>query len=219
MIKVVDVYKSYYLTKDKYCKALNGISFTIDDGEIVAITGKSGSGKSTIMHIIGCIDDYDNGEVIIDGKSITKMKDKEKAAFRNSVVGIVLQDFALIPEYTVYENVAIPLIFKKNGMHNKKHIENALTEVGMIEYKNQKANQLSGGQKQRVAIARAIINNPKYILADEPTGALDSETTKQIMDIFLELNSKGRTVVIITHEQEIAAMCSRIINLKDGKTD
>ena len=217
MISIKNLYKSYSMRNAAACNALNGINLQIHDGEMLAITGKSGAGKSTLLHIIGCIDDYDSGTVLVDDVELGNLSDAGKAHFRNSVVGIVLQDFALVPDYTVYENVSIPLVFSKKKQRNrKKQIEEILDEVGMKDSISKNVNQLSGGQKQRVAIARALINNPKYILADEPTGALDSETSRQIMNLLSSLNKKGITVIIITHDPDIAAMCSRTVCIGDG---
>lgn len=217
MIKIKDLHKTYSMPGNVECHALNGLSLQVEDGEILAIIGKSGAGKSTLLHMIGCIDDFDSGSVVVDDMELAQLSDKKRAEFRNSRVGIVLQDFALIPEYTVQENVAVPLLFSKERKRVKERVAAALEEVGMKEYISKKANQLSGGQKQRVAIARAIVNNPRYILADEPTGALDTETSRQVMDTLIELNQKGTTVIVITHDPDIAALCTRAVRIEDGR--
>ena len=217
MIEIKDLYKTYSMPGNVECHALNGLSLQVEDGEILAIIGKSGAGKSTLLHMIGCIDDFDSGSVVVDDMELARLSDGKRAEFRNSRVGIVLQDFALIPEYTVQENVAVPVLFSKDRKRVKERVTAALEEVGMKEYISKKANQLSGGQKQRVAIARAIVNNPRYILADEPTGALDTETSRQVMDTLIELNRKGTTVIVITHDPDIAALCTRSVRIEDGR--
>ncbi|MFR1034853.1 MAG: ABC transporter ATP-binding protein [Acutalibacteraceae bacterium] len=217
MIEIKDLHKTYSMPGNVECHALNGLSLQVEDGEILAIIGKSGAGKSTLLHMIGCIDDFDSGSVVVDDMELARLSDGKRAEFRNSRVGIVLQDFALIPEYTVQENVAVPLIFSKDRKKVRERVAAALEEVGMKEYISKKANQLSGGQKQRVAIARAIVNNPRYILADEPTGALDTETSRQVMDTLIELNRKGTTIIVITHDPDIAALCTRSVRIEDGR--
>ena len=196
------------------------MSLTINDGEMVAIIGKSGAGKSTLMHILGCIDDFEKGQYIFNGKDISKVNEKKSAAIRNSEIGIVLQEFALMEQYTVLENVIMPLFFTpKSGRRSEKEKRalEILKRLEMDEYAHKKVNKLSGGQKQRVAIARAMINNPSVLLADEPTGALDVKTTDEIMKVFRNLNKNGTTVIIITHDMEVAGMCDRIIEISDGK--
>ena len=196
------------------------MSLTINDGEMVAIIGKSGAGKSTLMHILGCIDDFEKGQYIFNGKDISKVNEKKSAAIRNSEIGIVLQEFALMEQYTVVENVIMPLFFTpKSGRRSEKEKRalEILKRLEMDEYAHKKVNKLSGGQKQRVAIARAMINNPSVLLADEPTGALDVKTTDEIMKVFRNLNKNGTTVIIITHDMEVAGMCDRIIEISDGK--
>lgn len=216
MITIKDLHKTYSMPGNVECHALNGLSMQIEDGEILAIIGKSGAGKSTLLHMIGCIDDFDSGSIVVDDMELARLSDRKRAEFRNNRVGIILQDFALIPEYTVQENVAVPLLFSKDRKKVKERVAAALEEVGMKEYISKKANQLSGGQKQRVAIARAIVNNPRYILADEPTGALDTETSRQVMDMLVALNRKGTTVIVITHDLDIAALCTRSVRIEDG---
>ena len=172
------------------------------------------------MHILGCIDDFEKGQYIFNGKDISKVNEKKSAAIRNSEIGIVLQEFALMEQYTVLENVIMPLFFTpKSGRRSEKEKRalEILKRLEMDEYAHKKVNKLSGGQKQRVAIARAMINNPSVLLADEPTGALDVKTTDEIMKVFRNLNKNGTTVIIITHDMEVAGMCDRIIEISDGK--
>lgn len=199
--------------------ALKGIDLSIEEGEMVAIIGKSGAGKSTLLHILAAIDSYDKGSYLVDGVSVGDLKEKDRARFRNQKIGIVMQDYALIDEYTIEENVQIPLIFGKvkgNDVRREK-IMTALENVGLAELAKKPVRQLSGGQKQRVAIARALVNNPTFLLADEPTGALDSKTSGEIMDVFEKLNQGGKTVIIVTHDMEVAARCGRVIEISDGE--
>ena len=220
MIEIKNLYKTYNYGKPNAFEALKDVSLTINDGEMVAIIGKSGAGKSTLMHILGCIDDFEKGQYIFNGKDISKVNEKKSAAIRNSEIGIVLQEFALMEQYTVLENVIMPLFFTpKSGRRSEKEKRalEILKRLEMDEYAHKKVNKLSGGQKQRVAIARAMINNPSVLLADEPTGALDGKTTDEIMKVFRNLNKNGTTVIIITHDMEVAGMCDRIIEISDGK--
>ena len=220
MIEIKNLYKTYNYGKPNAFEALKDVSLTINDGEMVAIIGKSGAGKSTLMHILGCIDDFEKGQYIFNGKDISKVNEKKSAAIRNSEIGIVLQEFALMEQYKVLENVIMPLFFTpKSGRRSEKEKRalEILKRLEMDEYAHKKVNKLSGGQKQRVAIARAMINNPSVLLADEPTGALDVKTTDEIMKVFRNLNKNGTTVIIITHDMEVAGMCDRIIEISDGK--
>ena len=220
MIEIKNLYKTYNYGKPNAFEALKDVSLTLNDGEMVAIIGKSGAGKSTLMHILGCIDDFEKGQYIFNGKDISKVNEKKSAAIRNSEIGIVLQEFALMEQYTVVENVIMPLFFTpKSGRRSEKEKRalEILKRLEMDEYAHKKVNKLSGGQKQRVAIARAMINNPSVLLADEPTGALDVKTTDEIMKVFRNLNKNGTTVIIITHDMEVAGMCDRIIEISDGK--
>ena len=220
MIEIKNLYKTYNYGKPNAFEALKDVSLTINDGEMVAIIGKSGAGKSTLMHILGCIDDFEKGQYIFNGKDISKVNEKKSAAIRNSEIGIVLQEFALMEQYTVLENVIMPLFFTpQSGRRSEKEKRalEILKRLEMDEYAHKKVNKLSGGQKQRVAIARAMINNPSVLLADEPTGALDVKTTDEIMKVFRNLNKNGTTVIIITHDMEVAGMCDRIIEISDGK--
>ena len=218
MIEIKNLTKTYNYKKSNAFTALEDISLKIEDGEMLAIVGKSGAGKSTLLHIIGCIDTFEKGEYTIDDIDVHKLSDKKLANIRNEKVGIVMQDFALVEEYTVIENVKIPLYFskKKKGKANTLALE-ALEKVGIKELAKKPVNKLSGGQKQRVAIARAIVNDPSFILADEPTGALDTKTSAEIMELFRKLNDEGKTVIIITHDPGVAEKCKRKIEISDGK--
>ena len=218
MIQIKNLVKVYNKGKTNEFCALKGIDLSIDEGEMVAIIGKSGAGKSTLLHILAAIDSYDKGSYLVDGVSVGDLKEKDRARFRNQKIGIVMQDYALIDEYTIEENVQIPLIFGKvkgNDVRREK-IMTALKNVGLDELAKKPVRQLSGGQKQRVAIARALVNNPAFLLADEPTGALDSKTSGEIMDVFEKLNQGGKTVIIVTHDMEVAARCGRVIEISDG---
>ena len=219
MIQIKNLVKVYNKGKTNEFCALKGIDLSIDEGEMVAIIGKSGAGKSTLLHILAAIDSYDKGSYLVDGVSVGDLKEKDSARFRNQKMGIVMQDYALIDEYTIEENVQIPLIFGKvkgNDVRREK-IMTALENVGLAELAKKPVRQLSGGQKQRVAIARALVNNPAFLLADEPTGALDSKTSGEIMDVFEKLNQGWKTVIIVTHDMEVAARCGRVIEISDGE--
>lgn len=195
--------------------ALNNINLKIDDRETVAIIGESGAGKSTLLHIMSCIDNFD-GEYYLDNIDINKLSESKKSKLRSSKIGIVLQDFALIDDFTVFENVMTPLYFNKKIKDKKSSVMRALKKTGIASLKAKKVSQLSGGQKQRVAISRALVTNPEYIFADEPTGSLDSKTSEEIVKMLFELNSNGITIVIVTHNLEIANKCQRVIEIKDG---
>ncbi len=219
MIQIKNLVKIYNKGKTNEFCALKGIDLSIEEGEMVAIIGKSGAGKSTLLHILAAVDSYDKGSYLVDGVSVGDLKEKQRARFRNQKIGIVMQDYALIDEYTIEENVQIPLIFGKvkgNDVRREK-IMTALENVGLAELAKKPVRQLSGGQKQRVAIARALVNNPAFLLADEPTGALDSKTSGEIMDVFEKLNQGGKTVIIVTHDMEVAARCGRVIEISDGE--
>lgn len=217
MIQIKNLVKIYNKGDTNAFEALHGISVTIKDNEMVAIIGKSGAGKSTLLHIIACIDNYDDGEYFLDEKLIKNMKDKELAQIRNEKIGLVMQDYALVDDFTAIENVLLPLDFAKTKVPNRKKIaEKALEDVGMEKLKNKPVKKLSGGQKQRVAIARAIVNQPSVLLADEPTGALDSDTSAEIMELLKNLNRQGITIIIITHDVGVASSCDRTIEIADG---
>lgn len=220
MIEIKNIQKTYNYGKSNAFQALNDVSLTINDGEMVAIIGKSGAGKSTLMHILGCIDEFESGKYYLNGEDVSSLNEKKRAQIRNSKIGIVLQDFALVESYSVIENVMLPLYFSKGIKGKKEKMAKAidvLKQMEMYEFVDKKVNKLSGGQKQRVAIARAMINNPKILLADEPTGALDVKMSAEIMSIFEKLNKQGTTVIIITHDMEIAKKCGRIIEISDGR--
>lgn len=220
MIEIKNIQKTYNYGKSNAFQALNDVSLTINAGEMVAIIGKSGAGKSTLMHILGCIDEFESGKYYLNGEDVSSLNEKKRAQIRNSKIGIVLQDFALVESYSVIENVMLPLYFSKGIKGKKEKMAKAidvLKQMEMYEFVDKKVNKLSGGQKQRVAIARAMINNPKILLADEPTGALDVKMSAEIMSIFEKLNEQGTTVIIITHDMEIAKKCGRIIEISDGR--
>ena len=218
MIEISKLNKYYKIGNDKM-HALKDITLNIQNGEMLAIMGKSGAGKSTLMNMIGLLDKYDSGSLKIDGIEVSMLGDSKLAKLRNEKIGFVMQDFSLLEQKTVLMNVMLPLYFnnKYNFSNMKKIAMEMLRRVGIAEQANKKANQLSGGQKQRVAIARAIVNDPSFILADEPTGALDTKTSAEIMELFKNLNDDGKTVIIITHDMGIAQACQRKIEISDGK--
>ncbi len=217
-LELRDVTKAYDVG-DKKKKVLDEVSLTIEDGELVAICGKSGAGKSTLIHMLGLLDKPDSGKILIDEVDASSLSEQKKAAMRNKKLGFVLQDFGLIEGETAYNNVRVPLLLGSvkfgqiDGLVSEK-----LKELDIYELAEKDVSLLSGGEKQRVAIARAIVNNPDYILADEPTGSLDSANAANVMGILKKLNKEGKTVVIVTHDMEIANMCDRIIHIMDGKT-
>ncbi len=218
MIEISKLNKYYKVGKGKM-HALKDIDLTVNDGESLAIQGKSGAGKSTLMHIIGLLDNYDSGSLKIDGQEVKGLSDGKLAKLRNEKIGFVMQDFSLLDHKTVIMNVMLPLFFNHKYSFSKmrKLALEALDRVGIKDQAEKKANQLSGGQRQRVAIARAIISSPQIILADEPTGALDSETSVEIMELLKELNANsGITLIVITHDDSVADYCERKIIIKDG---
>ena len=218
MIEISNVTKTYNPKKSNEFTALKNVSLAINDGEMAAIIGKSGAGKSTLLHILACIDSYQSGEYRLGGTLVKKLSEKKSARIRNEKIGLVMQDFALVEDFSALENVLLPLNFARKKKPNRREkAMNALKSVGMEEFAKKPVNKLSGGQKQRVAIARAIVNEPSLILADEPTGALDTKTSAEIMAVFKKLNESGKTVVIVTHDLKIAEQCSRIIEISDGK--
>lgn len=216
VIQIDSIRKNYFLGK-VVIEVLKGLSLTINKAEYVALMGPSGSGKSTLMNIIGCLDSPTSGQYHLAGKAVSGMSDNELADVRNREIGFVFQQFNLLPRLTALENVALPLVYA--GVSRKERTERArevLAKVNLSDRGHHKPNELSGGQNQRVAIARALVNNPSIILADEPTGNLDSKTSHEIMDIFGQIHAAGNTVVLVTHEEDIAAHAKRIIRLRDG---
>jgi putative ABC transport system ATP-binding protein len=218
MIELKNVTKTYELGGEKIY-ALDGVDLKIDNGDFIAIVGPSGSGKSTLANMIGGLDVPDSGEVLIDESNIVKMSDKELSGYRNKKIGFIFQSFNLQPTLTALENVTVPLIFSHiKSSERKKRAEVCLQTVGLGDRMKHRPNQLSGGQRQRVCIARALVNNPKIIIADEPTGNLDSTKGKEIIDILKELNQTAKiTLIIITHDQSVAREAEKIITIKDGK--
>ena len=217
MVRLDKIVKIYNPKKANEFEALHGVSCEIKDGELVAIIGTSGAGKSTLLHILACIDNYQDGEYRIDDTLVKGLSERKYARIRNEKIGMVMQDFALVEDFTALENVMIPLNFSKKKIKGKKDKAlAALKSVGIEELAKKPCNKLSGGQKQRVAIARAIVNEPSMILADEPTGALDTKTSVEIMELFKTLNEQGRTVVIVTHDPKVAEQCVRVIEILDG---
>ena len=218
MIKLVNLHKSYPIGKTDSLHVLKGINLHIKEGEFVSIMGSSGSGKSTLLNIVGLLDGHDEGEYYLNGQKIENLNETKAAVLRNKFLGFVFQSFNLISYKTALENVALPLYYQ--GMKRKERQKIAmeyLDKVGLKNWANHLPSELSGGQKQRVAIARALVTKPKVILADEPTGALDSTTTDSVMELLKEINNEGMTVFVITHEEEVAEQTKRIVRLKDGK--
>lgn len=217
MLKV-EMLNKYYINGEMKLHALKNINFEIGKGEYVAIMGSSGSGKSTMMNILGCLDREFEGEYILDDIKISQIDEKDISKIRNLKIGFVFQAFNLLPKLTALQNVELPLVYA--GVHKnerEKRAKEMLEKVGLGERIHHKPNELSGGQKQRVAIARALVNNPAIILADEPTGNLDSVSEKEIMELFTELNSQGKTIIIVSHEPEVAQYVRRILLFKDGE--
>ncbi len=216
MLSLNNVHKSY-ITGSNSLHVLKGINLDVNQGEFVSIMGSSGSGKSTLLNILGILDSYEQGEYKLNGTLVKDMSEKKAAKFRNELVGFVFQSFNLISFKNAMENVALPLYYKGVGRKKRNKIAmEYLEKLGLAEWAEHMPNELSGGQKQRVAIARSLISKPKMILADEPTGALDTSTSYEVMEILKEINAEGITVIIVTHEHDIAAMTQKIIRLKDG---
>ena len=216
LIKITNIKRDFALGHE-IVHVLKGIDLEINKGEYVALMGPSGSGKSTLMNLLGCLDTPTSGTYILNGKNVSEMQDDELAGIRNKEIGFVFQTFNLMPRTTALDNVALPMVYA--GHSKSERIERAtevLTQVGLNDRMDHKPNQLSGGQRQRVAVARALVNKPSIILADEPTGNLDSKTSLEIMGLFNEIHAQGNTVILVTHEEDIAAYAHRIIRLRDG---
>ncbi len=207
----------YYKIGNEVIKALNGVNLSIKKNEYVALMGPSGSGKSTIMNIIGCLDTPTSGKYFLNGPDVARLDDAELAQIRNKEIGFVFQTFNLLPRYTALDNVALPLVYA--GINKEDRIKRAkevLQQVGLADRMKHRPNELSGGQRQRVAVGRALVNRPSIILADEPTGNLDSKTSYEIMNLFDEIHKAGNTIILVTHEEDIARMAHRIVRLRDG---
>lgn len=216
MINITNLHKSYQMGKNSL-HVLKGIDLKINEGELVAIMGSSGSGKSTLLNIIGMLDNYESGSYELDSIPIKDLDETKAAKYRNKFLGFVFQSFNLINYKTAIENVALPLYYQGIGSKERQEIAyEYLKKVGLNQWAEHLPSELSGGQKQRVAIARALASQPKVLLADEPTGALDSQTSEEVMSLIKKINNEGKTILVVTHEQEIANMCKRIITLKDG---
>jgi len=216
LIQLSNIYKDY-VSEDLVTNVLKGITITINKGEFVAITGRSGSGKSTLMNILGLLDIPTKGEYILNGTDVSRMTEDNQALTRNKELGFVFQSFNLLPRATTLENVILPAIYAGTSEEDRvQRAKNLLTRLGLGDKMNSKPNQLSGGQQQRVAIARALMNNPELILADEPTGNLDTNSGNEVMKILKELNDEGKTIVLITHEYDVAKKAKKVIHIEDG---
>src|SRR5690554_540736 len=216
MIEIKDLHKSYHMGKNSL-HVLKGINFTVSEGEMVSIMGSAGSGKSTLLNILGILDEADEGTYNLDGTLIKNLNEKVAAQYRNRFLGFVFQSFNLINYKSALENVAMPLYYQgvKRNVRTQKALH-YLEKVGLADWASHLPSELSGGQKQRVAIARALASDPKVLLADEPTGALDTKTSYEVMELIQEINDEGKTILIVTHEEDIAKMTKRIVNLRDG---
>ena len=219
LIDTQDIWKTYVMGSEEI-HALRGVSIGIERGEYVAIMGPSGSGKSTLMNLIGCLDTPSKGSYLLNGKQVSQMNDNELARIRNQEIGFVFQTFNLLPRATALQNVELPLVYAGvQGKDRNQRAKAALDRVELTSRMGHRPNELSGGQRQRVAIARALVNNPSILLADEPTGNLDSKTGNEIMALFARLHEAGNTIVLVTHEAEIAAFARRTIHIRDGKVE
>jgi putative ABC transport system ATP-binding protein len=220
--KVIELEKinKNFLNGDVLTKVLHDVSFSVDEGEFISITGPSGSGKSTLLNILGLLDDASTGEYILNGENVTKLTEDEQSHVRNREIGFVFQSFNLLQRSSVLENVVLPSIYAGMKRDNREEkAKNLLSQVGLGDQVLKRPNQLSGGQQQRVAIARSLINDPAIVLADEPTGNLDSKSGHDVMEIIKKLNKEGRTIIMITHDMDIAKQAQRIIHIRDGKVE
>ena len=217
VIELQNVTKTYHPKNEPSIKALSDVSLSVAEGEFLAVCGVSGSGKSTLLHLIGCLDKPTDGTIIVAGKDVGCLSDREMAAMRNQTVTMVLQDFGLIPYMSVFDNVAVPLFFARDKKDKAGRIRKALELTGIKELSGRIVSQISGGQKQRAAIARAIVNEAPILLADEPTGQLDVKTKLEIIELFKALNNLGKTIVMVTHDVDMAKAADRVIYLSDGK--
>lgn len=215
---VLESLKKYYFMGEFIIKALDDVSLSIRKGEYTAIMGPSGSGKSTMMHLVGCLDTPTEGRIFIDADDTSSLREEDLAYLRNAKIGFVFQQFNLLMKINALENVMTPLMYAGYSFRQRREIaEHALEQVGLKDRMKHRPNELSGGQKQRIAIARSLVNDPTILLADEPTGALDTVTGEQIMDLFEQINQQGRTVIMVTHDPEVSSRCRRTIHLRDGK--
>ena len=217
IVELKNINKFYKVGKEK-AHILKSINLNIKKGEFVMIMGKSGSGKTTLLNILGFLDKFDEGEYIFNNQDVTRLNESERSNFRNLNIGFIFQQFNLINTLNIYQNVELPMIYnnKYSKQEKKEQIENNLSIVGLLDKMNQKPLQLSGGQQQRVAIARALVNDPEIIFADEPTGSLDSDTGIEIMELLKELNKQGKTIIMVTHDEDLTKYASKVIKLKDG---
>ncbi|MBO5206600.1 MAG: ABC transporter ATP-binding protein [Clostridia bacterium] len=219
MIKIDNLYKTFRTVGKTSCNALNGASLCINKSEMTAIIGASGAGKSTLLNVLSCIEKYESGTVEVDGVDLKSLNEEEAALYRNEKIGIVLQDFALITDFNVFENISLPLRFSKKRIRNgeiQKRVADISEKLGIKHLMKKRIPELSGGEKQRVAIARALVNYPEYIFADEPTGALDTYNTKMVVDLLKKISRDGIGVLIVTHDTAVSEACDKVFEMKDG---
>ena len=219
LVQLTNIHKFYNYKQPSEVHALKGIDLTVERGEMIAVMGRSGSGKSTLLHIVGCLDSYQEGAYYLDGECAGDKTNNELAGWRNRKIGFVLQDFGLILSKTSFDNIAVPLMFNKKCSKSdiRSRVDEALEWVGLSDKRNTKVSELSGGQKQRVAIARAMVTKPLLLIADEPTGALDTSTAADVLGLMIQLNQKGVTVLMATHAKDVARCCNRCLEINDGK--